>query len=502
MAAKKDDLFELVKSLKGNEIRSFKLYAIKHTTSGSTNYIELFDYLSSQAYYDDNLLKEHFNNAPFINRIRPAKNYLYKLILESLRAYYANHSLEIKVKALLIDVEVLFTKGLLKQAKKVLKQCKKLVNDALFDDYILVIIRWEDFIDSVLFRDNPADSKVFSKEISNSLKSLNLKNDCLNLLYKASNFQGKYQGSNRVNNALRSKLFNQIEQAIKPELDDITKMYCYMAILILSKGSKKFIKEARKLESLVRKYSASKLAQGSYAGLEKFIGAADILSHYYLTIKEFQKSLEITEILKRIIFKNQSRIPVLVSTVYKCSSFNAQLSIYKLLEEYDTAERIISSEVKPFLEEVEITNRIDYQLSYLYQNIAGLYFRLEKYDLIITWITPILKLAKKIAIYSEGRYAFIMIYYYIARLEEGDYLYLNNNIQKAIKQISAFKFNTDWEAFILKYISEVAKDPTQKKDTNKKYSDNLLEVLKADKQKKKRLYTPLETWLRKEFSKN
>ena len=110
-----DDLFQLVQSLSKSEKRYFSMHY-----SGEKVYQKIFDIIEKQEKYDEKELSDKLN----IRQIHVYKNYLHKLILKSLRSFHAERSESIILLNQLQSFEILFDKGLFKQAKKTLMKCK------------------------------------------------------------------------------------------------------------------------------------------------------------------------------------------------------------------------------------------------------------------------------------------------------------------------------------------------------------------------------------------
>jgi len=122
-----EDLFILIKSLTQNEKRHFAIYADKYSGQGMRNYILIFREIDKMKVYDEKVILQKYRKEAFTNQIHVTKNYLYKLILTSLRSFHAVSSVELKIKNLLQDVEVLFNeKALYQQCYKLLKKAKGL----------------------------------------------------------------------------------------------------------------------------------------------------------------------------------------------------------------------------------------------------------------------------------------------------------------------------------------------------------------------------------------
>src|SRR6187402_373889 len=89
-----DVLYDLIKSLTGNEKRFFKIYASRHVTSGKNNYVKLFEAIDKLTVYDDKKLKSKIKDESFGNHFSAEKNYLYNLILECLDIYHKDSSVD------------------------------------------------------------------------------------------------------------------------------------------------------------------------------------------------------------------------------------------------------------------------------------------------------------------------------------------------------------------------------------------------------------------------
>jgi hypothetical protein len=104
-------LYELIKSLKKEEKRSFKLLSKKYDSSkDSSTYLQVFDYLDKQAPLDRKTFKLKFKTVKGLSGIQ---TYLYQQILKSLRNQQAYKNIDVELIEGLIDLEVLFRKNLL-----------------------------------------------------------------------------------------------------------------------------------------------------------------------------------------------------------------------------------------------------------------------------------------------------------------------------------------------------------------------------------------------------
>lgn len=136
------DLFDLITSMTKSEKRYFKLYASKHV-KGRGNCVRLFDAIDGQERYDEADIRKRFRKDRFVRQLPVQKNYLYDLILRSLRAFHASRTVEMRMKEMLHDVEVLDAKGLYEQCQDLLARCRQLGARDESYDLLLATLSWE-----------------------------------------------------------------------------------------------------------------------------------------------------------------------------------------------------------------------------------------------------------------------------------------------------------------------------------------------------------------------
>ena len=115
-------LYDLISSMTMSEKRYFKLFSSRHVIGDSNDYIHLFNAIDKQKVYSEDQLRK----ASFVKNLSQEKNYLYRLVLKSLNAYHSGLNTKSKIFEYLKQVEILFHKGLYRQAIKIVKKAKKL----------------------------------------------------------------------------------------------------------------------------------------------------------------------------------------------------------------------------------------------------------------------------------------------------------------------------------------------------------------------------------------
>ncbi|MEL6867440.1 MAG: hypothetical protein AAFP19_23645, partial [Bacteroidota bacterium] len=137
-----DDLFQLIQSMSKQEKRYFKLQASMHRSKGNNNYLRLFEAIDRQTAYDEDKIRKKFEGEAFLRQLHVAKNYLYKLIINSLRLYQEAHN-EDKFPLLMRNAQILYSKGLYKQSEKMLEKARKLALENERYLQLLEVFRWK-----------------------------------------------------------------------------------------------------------------------------------------------------------------------------------------------------------------------------------------------------------------------------------------------------------------------------------------------------------------------
>ncbi|MEM7103780.1 MAG: hypothetical protein AAF502_11650 [Bacteroidota bacterium] len=139
-----DDLFQLIKSLNKSEKGYFKKFVYKGEGKRDSVYLKLFDILDKQETFDEEKLKKRWLKMGNSSQLSLAKNYLNKLIMNSLVEYHHSNSVDAKLHRLLDEIAVLYKKGLYQQAVKTLKKARKI---ALLHEKFqigLILQRWDE----------------------------------------------------------------------------------------------------------------------------------------------------------------------------------------------------------------------------------------------------------------------------------------------------------------------------------------------------------------------
>lgn len=135
------DLHQLIFGMSKSEKRFFKLASSIH--GGNKNYLSLFDAIEKQKIYDEEKLKRSLDNEKLIKNLAYEKNYLFALILKTLRNYHSGSTIDFQLSEMIENISILYTRGLIAACEKLLHKAKKIAllherNTALMD-----LLRWE-----------------------------------------------------------------------------------------------------------------------------------------------------------------------------------------------------------------------------------------------------------------------------------------------------------------------------------------------------------------------
>lgn len=123
-----------------SEKRYFKVFASQQSGEDK-NYLLLFDAIEQQKSPDDDALRKQFADKTFSKQLHVVKNYLYKLILRSMRLYAEQKSVDTQIYNLLCDADYLTEKGLFDLAWKLLEKAEELAQPRERYIAILEILR-------------------------------------------------------------------------------------------------------------------------------------------------------------------------------------------------------------------------------------------------------------------------------------------------------------------------------------------------------------------------
>ncbi|MEM0997078.1 MAG: hypothetical protein AAGN35_08365 [Bacteroidota bacterium] len=138
----KDELHRLVHSMSKAEKRYFRIF-VKKENKGPTNYERLFDALLAQDRYDEAAICAQFSGTALARRISAEKNYLFHLVLKTIRLFHSEQNSYFQMRALIDDLHLLYQRRLYRACFRHLRRLRKLVSQHHYLPGALELHIWE-----------------------------------------------------------------------------------------------------------------------------------------------------------------------------------------------------------------------------------------------------------------------------------------------------------------------------------------------------------------------
>ena len=142
-----EPIFMLIRSLSAAEKRHFKLYISRNQANESSKFVKLFDFIDGSAAYNEELI---LKKIPSISRqqLPNIKGHLYGEILVALRLLHTTKNMEIQIREQMDFARILYNRGLIQQALKILAKVKMLAKAHSHFIITLEILQFEKDIES------------------------------------------------------------------------------------------------------------------------------------------------------------------------------------------------------------------------------------------------------------------------------------------------------------------------------------------------------------------
>lgn len=124
---KKNDLFELIKTLSASEKKVFRA---KHSQKEDGTFMRLFNAIESGKVKNDAEAKQFFAHEKFAAHLHKTKAYLYESILRQLHAQVENHFVRLEIYRHLAFAETLYGRKLIAQAEEEMQEALALAQKA------------------------------------------------------------------------------------------------------------------------------------------------------------------------------------------------------------------------------------------------------------------------------------------------------------------------------------------------------------------------------------
>ncbi len=446
-------LFKLIKSLSKSEKRYFKLFASRHTIGEQNNYVLLFNYIDGLSKYDEDKLFKHFKNKTFLNQFSTTKNRLYQLILKSLDLFHSSHSTEAQLNANIHSADILFNKGLYKQAEKLYKQAEKLAEKHHLNTILLNIKQktkklYEKEMYIGLTEKSISDLYFNEQQICNNIDTYNLLWKCKSTLFVKINQIGNVRTQSEKNEL--EQIIMSI-QSINIKNKPVQTQYLFNHIF----STYYFTIYNYKQSYFYLKLNLQLIEKEIYFLKQNFNSYFSVLTNliYVCTqLKYFDEAKQLLNQLKTLPQSKHYKSTTDIDVKYLSSKYSLELFLNIEQNNFQKAEVLISDIKKFYLNYDDKINGI--RKAYLDFKIATVYLSQNNFKEALKWINLIINdkaLDKRQDIYSFAKMIHLIIHY-----ELKNYQYLTYALTTTKRYLKDKKRIYKFEEIFLKVITKIS----------------------------------------------
>jgi len=429
--AKNPACFDLIKSLTKAEKTHFKKYLTYNERKGEpTIYLQLFAELDKLKNYDLDKVIYKFRNQRFSKHISTTYNYLYNLLMKSLRDYHADKNIQIKAADMLSEIKVLIDKRLMTIARTQLKKSRKFFEERNMEMFLYQLVILEYKVSVIEMTTNQFEIRKKFRDKKRELLQNLIDNSVLGDM--EDEFVKLYNKRHHMNKAELDKHLKKLRllmRAFKAKVKDnpnLTRDYisCMISLYDLEgEELKAYILSKENIENCFSIYKNSISTINKNIQLYNHLESATALYDY----DEMLRAIDYTAYVKK---ENQG-------LKYVCKAMEIDVIIWANLFKGDIKAAQFQYE-KFLIDEDEILdNNVEFHKARLIYSAFTFHYLNEDFDNCLTWIDKLLNLkvdeAEYIDILIEARIIEIIIHY-----TNGHYLLINSLVSSLIRIIQKY----------------------------------------------------------------
>ena len=492
------ELFKLVKSLTKSEKRFFKLSS--SLQSGEKNYLKIFDYIERQSSYDENALKEEFENQTFIKHLPSEKNHLYKLILKSLRSYYSEQSISSSLKQEIKNVEILYNKALYKECEKFVGRAKQTAKRYEKFYYWFELIGWEKKLLESAYESGEFSTdldKLVEEEEMVIAKLRNLAEytviySKINLIFRSGGFTRNERERQVVEDIADYHLIKGKNTAVSTKAASI----CYYIKGLCAATNRNYrdsFQFFNRTQEILDNNPYIKLDTG-----QRYVNTLFHLLRCHIDNKDFNEAQELILMIRSLHGKKGFN-SIDISVRIFSNTYNQELLLLHAMGEFDKSVELITEiEKQQAFYEGKISKEMEVLLTY---NKAYSYFGTGDYKKALQYINEVLNDNEQNLrqdIYSFSRLFNIVIHY-----ELENYDFLEYVVKSTNRYLSKQERDYQVENLCIKSIRKLAKtvDSVNRIEIFEKMESEISELLTDHNERVVLEYFDISSWLRSKIKK-
>ncbi|MFI5150306.1 MAG: hypothetical protein ACHQRM_11285 [Bacteroidia bacterium] len=420
--APSDDLFHLIKTLSKSEKRHFKLYASRGGVEDEKKFVKLFDLIHTQKRYDEEkLLRNHSGLNPA--QLPNLKVQLYRRILLSVRICNTPHSVDVQIRDLTDNAQLLYDKGLYKQCMQMLDKARKMAIASDRETLHLDVLELEKkVLNQTTASRNETRVKTVVKEsraVGRSIRNINTFSN-LSLKLHASYVKMGFIRSNRDLEKAEELFIRSLPRYEEDKLSFFECMYlwqCYSQYNYFIQNFKQVRYYAGRWVELFEKNPGRISAHP-----EHYIRALNyslMADNKLMLYNSFYENLKKLVALKRNkdIHQSEHINMILFRTIYV-----HEINRHFMLGEFSAGTKVVAKLRKEF---EKLLPRLDkHYVLIFYYKIACLYFGAGDHARALSWLSRIVRQGEedlRLDIHSYARIMALICHYELENLETMEY---------------------------------------------------------------------------------
>ncbi len=428
-------VYELIKSLDKSEKIHFKREYGNKNASSKKAYLVLFDTLDKLKEFDQQKLEAKFSKTSFGKHLSANFNYLYQLILESLRNFHIGKNDRIKAEEMIGQIRVLLTKRLHTQAEKQIHRAWKFCEEREYNEYLSILSQ---FLYNLSVVKMTKDEFIHRQNaISTSKKNLQILHDRVTL-YGLNNELVKIEKEKEVNPQVDFKndleriqqQFQKVE-ARSNEESELSKLFYFSGLARFMRISK------QPLQSLYFNRKQIDVYVNMPKVLQYSTTALTIMLYNYLS--------KCTELFFPAGIK--SSLPFLQQVCEENANLTVKCKVLRLIfmmryhlmnGDKDLGAQLIS-EYEPALD-LLLEKSVPFYKMHIYESFAWFYFLTENYDACQHWMQKMFEVKDMTVIDKHlfpARLMEVMI-----QFQWGNHQLLNSLGLSVLRYVDTFKQDT------------------------------------------------------------
>lgn len=450
-----DDLFQLIKNLSKGERAYFKKFGYKQNQADGQNrfYLKLFDYIDNQPEYNPEKIIRKFSTKTKGFHLPTSKKYLSKLLMKSLREYYALNDPQAQLNNFLCDVRILIDKGLKKQAEKVAKKARKIAEK---NENYYALLQIQDMSDRLIAVDkheykNKEEAYRFKEHILKVLENINefawlRKKTHLSIYARSGGDIRTKKAEEELLAIIENDLLNHESKAFSHEAKYYFNSlfgYYYRAI---GNNEKSLEFRIETVELFNRKPNLKVIFSHLYIGsmfnlllMLNILNRHEEFDEYIEQFEEFtkEKHAQTSQYIQSYLFTFYA---VRIEKNNLCADFDKNLPLIEL----------VNSKLDFYAQQIN-----ERKLNDFYLEISITYFSLSRFADALDWLNKTIN-EERNRYTNENKYLVVKIMRIILHYELGNFDILDSLLQSTWRELSNVKKPMGFEKMLLKHLKKIA----------------------------------------------